>query len=106
MNDNIRILTGFYYPEWTPPPESGTRTHRITHDMDKRDRKSQPVQARTKIMAILDEFEWKSNEEIAKETGIGLSTVAITTDRMSRTGKIERSKRATVHGKINVFRKK
>lgn len=99
-NDLMRI----FYPPWTPPPEVGVRKNRIMKDNLKG--KNEPVQARTRIMAALDEFEWKSIDDLSKETGLLVSTVAITTDRMYRAHKIARKHEQRPHGKTNLFRKK
>lgn len=106
MSDAIKILTGFYYPAWTPPPEVGVRKHRIMQDNNKAECK-EPVQARTKILAALHQYDWMTVEEIAIKTGLAVSTVARTTDRMYAAKKIERKRETNpAHGKINVYRKK
>lgn len=93
-----------FYPPWTPPPEVSLRKNRIMSDNLKA--KSEPVQARTKIMAALDEFEWKTIDQLTRETGLLVSTVAITTDRMYKARKIARKHEQRPHGKTNLFRKK
>ena len=104
--ESIKILTGFYYPEWTPPPSIGVIKHRIMQESNKAPCK-EPVQARTKILAALHEFNWMTVEQIAKETGLAVATVARTTDRMYAAKKIERKREVNpAHGKINVYRKK
>lgn len=91
---------------YTPPPEVGVRRHRIMQDPGKATIK-EPVQARSKIYAVLHKFDYKTLYEIAADTGLNLSTVARTTDRMYAAGKIERSKRIhPSHGRINIYRKK
>ena len=97
-----------FYDPWIPPkelPESVvTRRHRMMDD-SKVPRKD-PVQARTKILAILSEYNWKTIDEIARETCLTTNTVSITADRMYKSGKIERTKKVTTFGKVNVYRKK
>ena len=106
MNNAIKTLTGFYYPEWTPPPEIGIRKHRIMQDGNKPEGKY-PVQAKTKILAALHHNNWMTAEEIAIQTGLSVSTVARTTDRMYAAKRIERKSEVNpAHGKINVYRKK
>ena len=95
-----------YYPAWTPPPEVGVRKHRIMQD-NKKAEGNYPVQARTKILAALHQYEWMTVEEISIKTGLAVSTVARTTDRMYAAKKIERKRETNpAHGKINVYRKK
>jgi hypothetical protein len=102
---DIAFLTNLFYPAWTPPTEVGKRVHRIMQCTEPRE-KNQPVQARTKIMSALDKFQWKSIDQLAKETGLVTSTVAITTDRMYKARRIERKQTASTYGKVNLFRKK
>ena len=106
MSGAIKTLMELYYPAWTPPPEVGVRKHRIMQDNNRAECK-QPVQARTKILAALHQYEWMAVEEIAIKTGLAVSTVARTTDRMYAAKKIERKRETNpAHGKINVYRKK
>ena len=106
MREGTANLMAMFYPPWSPPdPEIvTTRRHRLLDD-SKTPRK-EPVQARTKIMAALHKFNWMTIEEIARETCVTVETVSVTTDRMYRSGTIERSKRSTPHGKVNLYRKK
>ena len=107
MKADIEFLTNLFYPSWTPPEAAKVRRHRIMHEVNRPTKeKSQPVHARTKLMAALDEFEWKTNDELAKETCLNISTVAITTDRMYNSGKIQRTKKKMPHGYVNMYRKK
>jgi DNA-binding transcriptional ArsR family regulator len=105
-NETIKTFMEFYYPAWTPPSEVGVRKHRIMQDNYKSESK-QPVHARTKILAALHKFDWMTVEKIATETGLAVSTVARTTDRMYAAKKIERKREVNpAHGKINLYRKK
>lgn len=90
---------------YTPPPVKGVRKHRLMNE--KGLPSPEPVQARTKIMEVLHEYEWMTVEEIARKTGLAVPTVAKTTDRMYSSKRIERTKRVhPAHGKINIYRKK
>jgi hypothetical protein len=108
MMEGTATLMAMFYAPWLPPrtlPETVvTRKHRLLSD-SKAEPKD-PVHARTRIMAALDEFEWKTVEQLARETTLTVNTVAVTTDRMRRSGKIDRSKKVTPFGKVNVYRKK
>lgn len=108
MTEGMATLMAMFYAPWLPPrtlPESiVTRRHRLLNESKAAPK--DPVQARTRIMAVLDEFEWKTVEQLARETTLTVNTVAVTTDRMRRSGKIERSKKETPFGKVNVYRKK
>ena len=107
MKEAISFLTKLFYPEWTPPPEIGVRKFRLMQEINRPIKeKHKPVQARTKILAVLDDMNWKTNDELAKETCLIPSTVAITTDRMYKAGKIERKKKDTPFGYINLYRRK
>lgn len=104
MNADIQYLTNLFYPTWSPPPESGVRSHRIqSHEVKP---KHVPVNARAKIMAALDTCNWMSIEDLAKATSLVVPTVAITTDRMYKARTIERLQKKTAYGKVNLFRKK
>ena len=104
---NQRLMDMFYAP-WIPPktlPESiVTRRHRLLDES--KNPRNEPVQARTKIMAILDDFNWMTIEEIARMTSITTNTVGITTDRLYKAGKIERKKIDCRYGKMNAYRRK
>jgi hypothetical protein len=103
MKEAIQFLTGLFYPEWCPPNVPGRR-HSLLDDS--KSPRHEPVQARTKIMAVLGRYEWKTIDQIAKETSLMTNTVAITTDRMYKARRIERKKQDTLYGKINMYRKK
>ena len=108
MRFGISDVMDMFYDPWIPPkelPESVvTRRHRILDD-SKVPRK-EPVQARTKIMAVLGKYDWQTIEEIAKQTSLAINTVVVTTDRMYKSGKLERTKKLTPFGRVNVYRKK
>lgn len=90
---------------YTPPTEAGVRKHRIMKDPSQSGPK-EPVQARTKIMKILDKLNWKSVSEIADETAIPKNTVFQTAERLYKAGKIETRKKPTIYGDIKMYRKK
>ena len=90
---------------YTPPPVIGVRKHRIMHEAGSAKLK-EPVQCRTKIMKVLDKFNWKSVSEISEETAIPKGTVFSTAERMYKAGRIERKKKSTIYGDMNMYRKK
>lgn len=82
------LLYTILFGDWTPPESKKTTRHTIL-GVNKRTSK-EPVQARSKIMAILDELNWMTNKEIAEETGLQLNTVQTTTNKLYAKGKVER----------------
>lgn len=90
---------------YTPPPEVGVRKHRIMKETSPSEPR-EPVQARTKIMKILDKLNWKSVSEIADETAIPKNTVFQTAERLKKAGKIESRMKPTLYGDIKMYRKK
>ena len=90
---------------YTPLPEVAVRKHRIMKDLSQSEPK-EPVQARTKIMKILNKISWMSVSEIADETAIPKNTVFQTAERLYKAGKIEATKKPTIYGDIKMYRKK
>jgi predicted transcriptional regulator len=78
------ILFGF----WTPPEVKEVRRHTILGSGKKANK--EPVQARSKIMAVLSETDWMTNKQIAELTALQLNTVQTTTNKLFTKGKIER----------------
>lgn len=76
------------FGNWTPPKVKETRKHAIIGS-SKRISK-EPVQARSKIMAVLSELDWMTNKEIAELTALQLNTVQTTTNKLFAKGKVER----------------
>jgi hypothetical protein len=68
MKEAIQFLTGLFYPEWCPPNVPGRR-HSLLDDS--KSPRHEPVQARTKIMAVLGRYEWKTIDQIATTTAAG-----------------------------------
>lgn len=84
------LLLDLLYGIWIPPKSKNTIKHTGFSSSKK---KSEPVHAKTKVMAVLDEFEWMSNKEIAAKTELQLNTVQTTTNKLYEKKKIERRMR-------------
>ena len=87
--------------------EVAVRSHRLL-DVNKRPspEKKGPVHARTRILAALNEFSWKTVSQIAEETGITRNTVFRTVDRMHKAKRLECKKKPSITGDVNLYRKK
>lgn len=73
---------------WIPPEVKEVRRHTILGSSKRANK--EPVQARSKIMAVLSDLDWMTNKEIAELTGLQLNTVQTTTNKLFTKGKIER----------------
>ena len=82
------LLQTILFGTWIAPEVKETRRHTILGS-SKRVSK-EPVQARSKIMAVLDELNWMTNKEIAELTALQLNTVQTTTNKLFAKGKLDR----------------
>ena len=82
------LLYTILFGNWIQPEVKEVRRHTILGS-SKRTSK-EPVQARAKIMAVLDEMNWMTNKEIAELTALQLNTVQTTTNKLFVKGKVER----------------
>ena len=72
---------------WRPPTPSRSRIHRLLGSNSKSS--SMQMFARVRIMAALTD-EWKTNKQIASDTGLQLNTVQQKTAKMHTSGKIDK----------------
>lgn len=86
--DPITQLYRMFFGDWVAPATTNTIKHTILGS-SKRTSK-EPVQARSKIMAVLNETDWMTNKEIAELTALQLNTVQTTTNKLYVKGKVER----------------
>lgn len=89
--DAITQLYKMFFGDWIAPKSEGTITHTILGSNRKTSK--EPVQARTKIMAVLNEFDWMTNKQIADLTSLQLNTVQTTTNKLYTKGKLDRKTR-------------
>ena len=82
------LLQTILFGTWVAPEVKETRRHTIL-GTNKRASK-EPVQARSKIMAVLDELNWMTNKQIAELTALQLNTVQTTTNKLFAKGKLDR----------------
>jgi len=89
---------------WQPPIPSRSRKYRLLGGAKS---KAEPVFARSKIMSALN-GQWKTNKEIALETGIQLNTVQQKTARLFAAGKIDKTTKKTASDikPVCLYRKK
>ena len=105
----MSALQNILFGSWTPPAVAATHSYRVMSvtPVESERKKSKPVHARTKIMSVLDSVNWMSNEDIAIETEMLLTTVQTTTSKMCDEGRIERQRLKTQKTKpICFYRKK
>lgn len=81
------LLFDLLLGKWQPPTPSRSTKHRLLGGSKS---KSMPVFARVKIISALTD-QWKTNKEIAQETGIQLNTVQQKTARLFAAGKIDKT---------------
>ena len=80
-------LLDLLFGAWMPPVPSRSKRYRL---LGGNKNKGTPIFARVKIMSVLTN-EWKTNKEIAQETGLQLNTVQQKTARLFLSGKIEKT---------------
>lgn len=81
------LMMDLFWGIWIPPTPTRSSRHRIGGNNKY---KSAPVHAKVKIMSVLTE-EWKSNKQIATETGLQLNTVQQKTAKLFTAGKIAKT---------------
>lgn len=77
---------------WRPPTPARSTKHRLLGGNGKG--KSVPIFARAKILAVLTD-DWKTNKDIAQETGLQLNTVQQKTARLFLSGKVDKTTKKT-----------
>lgn len=88
VSDPVTQLYRMFFGDWVAPEPKATITHTILGT--NRRTSKEPVQARTKIMAVINEFDWMTNKHIAELTGLPLNTVQTTTNKLYGKQKLER----------------
>jgi len=86
------FLLDLLFGAWRPPLPSRSTKYRLLGGNGKG--KSIPIFARAKIMGVLTN-EWKTNKEIAQETGLQLNTVQQKTARLFLSGKVDKTTKKT-----------
>lgn len=86
--DSITQLYKMFFGDWVAPPVSKIERHTILGSSKRANK--EPVQARSKIMAVLNETDWMTNKEIMELTALQLNTVQTTTNKLYVKGKVER----------------
>ena len=104
----MSALQNILFGSWTPPAVAATHSYRVMSvtPVESDRKKSKPVHARTKIMAVLDPVCWMSNEEIAINAEMRLTTVQTTTSKLCDEGRIERQRLKTQNTKPLCFYRK
>lgn len=85
------LLFDLLLGKWQPPTPSRSTKYRLLGGSKS---KSTPVFAKVKIISALTD-QWKTNKDIAQETGIQLNTVQQKTARLFAAGKIDKTTKKT-----------
>ena len=76
---------------WNPPVPARSTKYRL---LGGNKNKAVPIFARAKILAVLTD-DWKTNKDIAQETGLQLNTVQQKTARLFLSGKVDKTTKKT-----------
>lgn len=82
-------LQELFFGTFQVPENFTTRKHSICGNPNKK--KPAPLNSKQKILNVLNNVDWKTNKQIASDTGLLINRVQHTTAKLFNLGKIERT---------------